>query len=184
MTKKALILLAHGFEEVEALTPIDFLRRAGVDLLIAGVGGKTIRSSRGVGVVCDALVKDLDAYDFDALILPGGMPGAKNIRESSAAEKCIRSMHRDGRILAAICAAPAVVLDSLGLLEGKRASCYPGFEKQFQGAIFTPERVVWDGNILSSRGPGTAAEFSLALISSLCGEEEAEAIRKKTLQPF
>ncbi len=179
--KKIAVLLADGFEEVEAVTPIDFLRRAGIDVVTAGVAGKTVTGAHGVKISADAAVGELSA-DMDGVVLPGGMPGARNISDSAAAVDLVRKTLAAGKLVGAICAAPAVVLGAHGLLQGRRFTCYPGFERDVRGASFTPDRVVTDGNLITSRGPGTAAEFSLALIGKLVGREEAEKIRKGTLQ--
>jgi protein deglycase len=182
--KRVLILLANGFEEVEAVTPIDFLRRAELDVTVAGVGSLEITGSRGLKVMCDSLVADLDAGTYDAIVLPGGMPGASNIAANADAGKIITTMMKESRLVGAICAAPAVVLEPLGLLKGKRATCYPGFETRFTDVLFSEDRVVVDGNLVTSRGPGTAAEFALMLVSKLAGEDKAAEIKKGTLQPL
>ena len=179
--KKIAVLLADGFEEVEAVTPIDFLRRAGIDVVTAGVTGKTVTGAHGVKISADAVVGGLPA-GLDGVVLPGGMPGAQNIADSAEAVDLIRKILAAGKLVGAICAAPAVVLGAHGLLQGRRFTCYPGFERDVRGASFTPDRVVADGNLITSRGPGTAAEFALALIEKLAGREEAEKIRKGTLQ--
>jgi len=179
--KKIAVLLADGFEEVEAVTPIDFLRRAGIDVVTAGVTGKTVTGAHGVKISADAAVGGLPA-GLDGVVLPGGMPGAQNIADSGEAVDLIRKILAAGKLVGAICAAPAVVLGAHGLLQGRRFTCYPGFERDVRGASFTPDRVVADGNLITSRGPGTAAEFALALIEKLAGREEAEKIRKGTLQ--
>ena len=179
--KKIAVLLADGFEEVEAVTPIDFLRRAGVEVLAVGVAGKTATGSHGVTISADVELGRLSG-DMDGVVLPGGMPGARNIADSAAAVDLVRRALEGGKIVAAICAAPAVVLGAHGLLRGRRFTCYPGFEKEVRDAVFSPDRVVVDGNLITSRGPDTAAEFALALIEKIVGPGEAEKIRKGTLQ--
>lgn len=179
--KKVVLFLADGFEEVEAVTPIDFLRRSGVDVVVAGVSGKEVRGSHGIKIECDAEVSRIKG-PFDGVIIPGGMPGAANIAASSDAMKIISSVLDKGGLVGAICAAPSVVLGSAGLIKGRKFTCYPGFEEKFSGSDFSPDRVVIDGNLITSRGPGTAAEFSVALIEYLCGKEAADKINKGTLQ--
>lgn len=179
---KACLLLADGFEEVEAITPIDFLRRAGIEVTVIGVSGTTVTGSRQLKVVSDAKAADIDPETYDAVIVPGGMPGAEHIHASGTANGIIRHMMQAGKLVAAICAAPAVVLEPLGILSGKRVTCYPGFEEKLGQAIFSEERVVQDDNLITSRGPGTAAEFSLAIIAYLMSREKADEIHRGTLQ--
>jgi len=181
--KKAAVLFAQGFEEVEALTPVDFLRRAGVDVTVTGVGDLRIIGGHSVSIEMDATIEQLASRDFDAVVIPGGMPGAENIAASAAARTFIKGIYEKGGLVAAICAAPAVVLDPMGILKNRKATCYPGFESRFKDAGFTEERVVLDGTVLTSRGPGSAAEFSLAVIRYLVGDKAAEDLRKGTLQP-
>ena len=180
------ILLADGFEEVEAVTPADFLRRAGLNVLLVGVSRERTADARVVGGHGIALAPDLAIEELkdelDAVVLPGGSRGAENLAESSRVLDLIRSMHARGRIVAAICAAPAVVLTRAGILAGRRVTCYPGFEQSFTGCTFSEERVVVDGHIVTSRSPGTAAEFSLKLVELLAGEEKARSISDATLQ--
>lgn len=179
--KKVAIFLAEGFEEVEAVTPIDFLRRSCVDLIVTGVTGKTVTGAHGIKIECDVEISRLTG-DLDGIIIPGGMPGAANVAADAKAMKIIKAALDDGALVGAICAAPAVVLGSGGLIEGRKYTCYPGFEESFTGSIFSKDRVVIDGNLITSRGPGTAAEFSEALIEYLCSAEAREKIHKGTLQ--
>ena len=179
--KKVVALLADGFEEVEALTAVDFLRRAGCEVIVAGVTGKTVTGGHDIVVEADLPVASCND-DYDAVVVPGGMPGASNIAESEEAIRLIRSVGESGGIVAAICAAPAVVLAPNGFLDGKRATCYPGYEDAFEATTFTEERVVVDGNTITSRGPGTAAEFAITVIEKLLGKETAAKIHADTLQ--
>ena len=181
MAKKAAVLLAPGFEEVEAATPIDFLRRAGLDVIVAGVGETSIEGAHGLTFLADTTVEELSP-DLDAVVVPGGMPGAANLAASSAVGALIKGMFTRGKLVASICASPAVVLSPLGVLEGKKTTCYPGFEKDLTCGTFSEERVVHDGNVITSRGPGTAAEFSLKIIEYLSGEQAARGIHEATLQ--
>jgi len=179
--KRVVVLLADGFEEVEAVTPIDFLTRAGCDVTIAGVTGEMVTGAHGVTVKSDVTVSDC-TRDFDAVVVPGGMPGASNIAESADAVALIREVYESGAILGAICAAPAVVLAPTGILDGKEATCYPGFESGFKTTKFSENRVVIDGRIVTSRGPGTAAEFAVTLAGMLAGPKAADELRTSTLQ--
>jgi len=179
--KKVVVLLADGFEEVEAVTSIDFLARAGCEVIKAGVTGSTVTGAHGLEVNTDVHVRECGST-FDAVVVPGGMPGASNIAASQEAVDLIRSVDGSGGIVAAICAAPAVVLAPNGLLDGKRATCYPGFEEAFKNTEFSEERVIIDGKMITSRGPGTAAEFAIAVVRQLVGEQAAADLSSATLQ--
>jgi 4-methyl-5(b-hydroxyethyl)-thiazole monophosphate biosynthesis len=175
------LLLATGFEEVEAVTPADFLRRAGIDVRLAGIGGRLIEGSHGIRLEADLEIGELPA-DVEGVIVPGGMPGAANIAASPAAMDLIRRLHEQGRLVAAICAAPAVVLEPAGVLKGRRATGFPGTEGDIATARFVQNRVVVDGNVVTSRGPGTAAEFAVKLIEIIAGREKAQEVHRRTLQ--
>lgn len=179
--KRVVVLLADGFEEVEAVTSIDLLRRAGCDVTVAGVTGERVTGAHDMVVAADLPLSSCTGR-FDAVLVPGGMPGASNIARSKDAVTLIRMIAESGGVVAAICAAPAVVLAPNGLLDGKEATCYPGYEKEFGNVRFSEDRVVVDGNTITSRGPGTAAEFAIKLIEVLLGPAVAEDIRSQTLQ--
>ena len=189
MQKKAIVLLAEGFEEVEALTPVDYLRRAGIEVLTASIGeGKAIKGARNIQVAADTTLKEyLDKADScDAVIIPGGMPGAANLAASGEVGALIKKMALAGKWVCAICAAPAVVLAPLGLLLGRRFTCYPGMETKVQGGQWSDERVVISaspagGGFITSRAAGCAGEFAIAVIRQLLGESEAEKIAKAVL---
>ena len=172
------MFLADGFEEVEALCPLDILRRAGLEVTTVGIGGKdVIRGAHGVIVhadLPDIMYRDSDP---DMLILPGGMPGSKNLDESRIVDSALRAASRKGAYLAAICAAP-MVLGKRGYLEGKRAVCFPGFEEYLTGATIAEENaVVRDGNIVTAKGMGAAFDFGLELVRALKDNETAEKIK-------
>ncbi len=179
--KKIVVLLAEGFEEVEAVTPIDFLRRAGCEVVVAGVTGEMVTGAHGIAIRTDVSITECTGQ-FDAVVVPGGMPGATNVAASGCAIDIITRVWSGDGIVAAICAAPAVVLAPNGFLEGKKATCYPGFEEKFGGATFSEDRVVVDGRLITSRGPGTAAEFSLQLIRCLVGDSVAAELHRGTIQ--
>lgn len=181
MAKKALILLAEGFEEIEAITAIDVLRRAGIEVIVCGLGGKTITGSHGIKVLADKRLEEFSG-DVDAIIFPGGMPGAENLSNSQRVRELILKMHKEGRLIAAICASPALVLAPTGILKKRRATAYPGMEKDFgKDTTFVEDKVVVDGNIITSRGPGTALLFSLAIVERLAGKKVSEGLKEKTL---
>ena len=178
--KKVALLLAEGFEEVEALTPADLLRRAGVEVILTGVNDYTVRGGHDISVEADMTLDELPD-DLDGVIIPGGMPGASNIAASQKAMKLIKRVYNNSELVGAICAAPAVVLGETGLLEGRKFTCYPGFETKVTGAKYSKDRVVKDSNIITACGVGAAAEFSLALIEYLVSKEKAKEIQKKAL---
>ena len=172
---KIALLLANGFEEIEALCPLDMLRRAGLEVDTVGIGGKEIVGSHGIRVIADKCDKCANINDYGAVILPGGMPGAVNLDNSEFADKLISSVAKNGGRLAAICAAP-LVLGHRGLLRDKRAVCYPGFEGELQGAEVLSCGVVTDGNITTARGMGVALEFAEELVSLFASEEVSRRI--------
>jgi len=179
MKKTALIVLADGFEEIEAVTPIDVLRRAGIEVIVAGVGKREVTGAHDITVETDLMLEQYQGIP-DAVVLPGGMPGAANLNQSEALKDLLQKMKRAGKIIAAICASPAVVLAPNGILEGKKATCYPGFENDLGSKIkFVKDRVVTDGQVITSRGPGTAMEFSLAVVSQLASGEKSEQVAQK-----
>ncbi len=175
------LLLAPGFEEVEAVTPADFLRRAGVEVRLVGVGGRLVEGNHGIALQADTTLEEL-AEEPEGVILPGGMPGAANLAASAGVLSLIRRLHAQGRLVAAICAAPAVVLEPAGVLAGKRATCFPGFEERLTTARFSEGRVVVDGNVVTSRAAGTAAEFAEKLIELIAGRAKALEVHRRTLQ--
>ncbi|MDR1836113.1 MAG: DJ-1/PfpI family protein [Treponema sp.] len=186
MTKKTLVLLANGFEDVEALTPIDYLRRAGIDVTTAAITESlTVKSAWGgiqviAGTTLAEVVKQ-GTGGLDAVIIPGGSNGAANIAASQEAGKLIKEMAAAGKLVCAICASPAVVLSPLGLLAGRKFTCHPGLEEKVKEGTWSNERVVVDGNIITSRAAGTAGEFAIAIIGKLLDEEAARKIADAVL---
>ncbi len=178
------LLLADGFEEVEALTPVDILRRGGCSVTTVGVTGKAATGSHGIAVSCDVTGKDalrmIEKEPPEMLILPGGMPGTLNLDKWDGTDAFIKATVGAGGYLAAICAAPTV-LGNRGLLKGKKAVCYPGCEKQLAGADVGEERVVRDGLLITARGAGCAMDFALELLKVLRGDKEAERVSSSIL---
>jgi protein deglycase len=174
--QKVLVILAEGFEEIEAITPIDVLRRAGAEVTVAGLTGDPVRGSRGVTVVPDTALTAVAELEFDLVVLPGGMPGATNLRNDETVRAVLEKAIAADRTVGAICAAPAVVLDSLGYLKGRRATCHPALAGEMTSGENTDERVTVDGNLITSKGPGTAMEFALALVEHLFGPEAAAEV--------
>jgi 4-methyl-5(b-hydroxyethyl)-thiazole monophosphate biosynthesis len=190
--KKVLVLLAEGFEEVEAITPVDYLRRAGILVTTAAIGTDlTVKGSRGLLVNADTCLRSLleggklEPSTWDGVVVPGGLPGSDNIAASKEAGDFIKKMGAAGKIVSAICAAPARVLSPLGLLAAKKFTCYPGEEEKVLSTVSDAEwkqdRVVVDGNLVTSRGPGTAGEFACAIIEELLGEGEGKKISDMVL---
>ncbi len=172
------VFLADGFEETEALAPVDMLRRAKLDVQTVGVTGKVVTSSHGVPVTADITADQIQCDDkLEMIVLPGGMPGTLYEEASEAVQQAIAYCHMQNRWIAAICAAPSI-LGHLGLLSGKTAVCYPGFEKDLTGAQIGTQGVECDGKIITARGAGVAISFGLALVGALLGPEKEAEIRK------
>lgn len=175
---KAYIFLANGYEEVEGLTVVDLLRRADIETIMVSITGEMfVTSSHHIITKADELFENVDFSDADILILPGGMPGTNYLKAHPGLDHLLKQFHAEGRMLAAICAAPSV-LGTKGLLKGKKATCYPGVEDLLAGAHYVDAPVVQDGNIITSKGLGTAIEFALTIIKNFEGEKEAVKIAK------
>lgn len=174
---KVYIFLADGFEEIEGLTVVDLLRRADIQIdMVSIMGRKQVVGAHGIKVEADYLYEEVKVEAADMLVLPGGMPGTKNLAGHRELCKQLRSFHEEKKGVAAICAAP-MVLGQNGILQGKRAVCYPGFEQYLEGAIVEKIEVVTDGNVITSRGLGTAIAFALAIITYFVGEEKANDVK-------
>lgn len=170
------IFLADGFEEIEGLTVVDVLRRAGIEVtMISIMGRKEIHGAHGITVLSDTLYEEVNFEKLSGLVLPGGMPGTTNLGAHAGVKEQILSFYDSGRLVAAICAAPSVLGEN-GILKGKRAVCYPGFEERLLGAEVTFEEVITDENVITSRGMGTAIPFALALTAYLIDAEKAEEL--------
>lgn len=171
--KKVAVFLADGTEEIEALTVVDLLYRAGIPVTTVSVGaGPDVRSSHGVRIVADETVGRLDFDDFDMLVLPGGMPGTAHLHACKPLTGQLLRFYKEGKPLAAICAAPTILAD-LGILEGRPATCFPGCEKDMKGAVLTREPATVAGKIITGRGMGCAIPFALAIVSYYLGEQTA-----------
>ncbi|MEK6775592.1 MAG: DJ-1 family glyoxalase III [bacterium] len=177
---KVVLILADGFEEVEAVSIVDVLRRAGIEVVMAGLHAGPVTSARSVKVIPDNLVDAIRADDFDMLVLPGGQPGADNLNADGRVMALIRDFHKKGKLIGAICAAP-YVLANAGVLEGKRATSYPSYKHRLGAAFYEEKAVVEDGDVLTSRGPGTALCFGLAIVVRLAGKDKADQIRESML---
>lgn len=177
---QVIVLLANGFEEIEAMTVIDVLRRAALDVVTAGVGTRDPLGAHGVLVRADVAVEDVLDAPADLVVLPGGMPGATHLRDSAVVQDLLARTCRRKARLAAICAAP-IALGRAGLLAGRKATSYPGFASQLPCAEYLEDRVVVDGPITTSRGPGTAMDFALELVTQLKGPDVAARLRADML---
>lgn len=170
--------MAEGFEDVEALAPVDILRRGGQEIVMVSItGSEYVTSAHGVTLKTDALFEDVDLGDADLLMLPGGLPGSTNLNAHEGLRKAIVEHYNAGKRIAAICAAP-MVFGSLGLLEGKRATCYPGCEGTMTGADYTKELVTVDGNIITGEGPAAAFPYAYAILEILEGKNVADQLRE------
>ena len=179
--KKGYLFLADGCEEIEALTPVDILRRAGIEVKTVSISDRTeVTGSHGIGIRADALFADQDFSDADYLILPGGMPGTKHLGAHEGLCALLREAARKEIWICAICAAPSVLGD-MGLLKGRKATCYPGLEPRLTGAETLQEEVVRSGNFITSRGMGTAIPFALEIVSVLGSSEQAEELGKSVV---
>lgn len=175
--KKALVFLADGFEEMEAVTPLDFMRRAGLDAKFVSLAGTlSVTGSHGVTYRADMLFDEKVASEADMLILPG----AQNLQDNEALGKLLLKFHEEGKFVCAICAAP-MVLGHLGILQGKKATIYPGMEDRLIGATPVADKVCRDGNVITGKGPGAAMTFAITLVEALAGKEVADKLRTSTV---
>ena len=175
---KVYVFLANGCEDVEALIPVDVLRRGGVEVVTVSTveDSQVVETAHGVQIVADAMFDDCDYRDADLLMLPGGMPGASNLFEHQGVCKAVLAQVEAGKKVSAICAAPAVVLAQLGVLDGKQATCYPGFERLLTKAHYTGDLVTVDGNITTAEGPAAAFPYAYELLSQLVNKEVSDQI--------
>lgn len=171
------LFFADGFEIIEALAPVDMLRRAKIDVQTVGVTGKTVCSSCGVEVNADITMDEFEYHDVDAVVLPGGMPGTINLENSAAVQSAIDKAVENQAFVCAICAAPSV-LGHKGLLKGKEAIAFPGFEDALDGAVLSDKYVVTDGKFITAKGAGVATQFGLEIVRALADDETAENVRK------
>lgn len=181
MSKTALVPIADGTEELEAVTIIDVLRRAGAQVTVASIeSGLQITASRKTKLVADVKIGDCAGKSYDCIALPGGMPGAERLRDCAALTGMLKQQCKVGKLVAAICASPAVVLAHHHLLDGHKATCYPAFQAELPDRTAAAKRVVADGAFITSQGPGTAMEFSLALVEAMFGADH----RKQVAEPM
>ena len=172
------VMLGTGFEEIEALAPVDLLRRAGVDVMTVGINGKTVYGGHNIGVEADILIDEMDLTEMEMIVLPGGLGGVASIRASAETLNAVRFAYENGCYVAAICAGPTVLAD-LGITDGKTATCYPGQKGNMGSAVLEDVAAVRDGKIITGATAGCAVEFALALIEALKGPQAAQVIRNQ-----
>ena len=176
--KTIFVFLADGFEEIEALTPVDILRRAGLPVKTVSVmDEQVVAGAHGVPVLADVMFDEVNAEDAEMILLPGGLPGATNLDAHQGLSQMILDFAKEEKPLAAICAAP-LVFGNRGLLEGKKATCYPGFETYLKGAQYTAALVEKDGNFITGKGPGAAMEFAFAIVEKYCGMDKVNELKQ------
>lgn len=178
---KILVFLAEGFEEVEALTVVDYTRRMGIEADMVSVeGNKEVAGAHGIKVLADLAMDDVALENYEGLVIPGGLPGAANLRDNARVVDLVKDMNERGKLLAAICAGP-IVLARAGIIENKKITSYPGFEKDLQSGQYENSPAVLDGNMITARGPYYAVDFALEIVRYLLGEEKAEELKKNIL---
>lgn len=176
--KTIFVFLADGFEEIEALAPVDILRRAGLSVKTVSVmEEQVVAGAHGVPVLADVMFDEINAEDAEMILLPGGLPGATNLDAHQGLSQMILDFAKEEKPLAAICAAP-LVFGNRGLLEGKKATCYPGFETYLKGAQYTAALVEKDGNFITGKGPGAAMEFAFAIVEKYCGMDKVNELKQ------
>lgn len=172
------MFLGTGFEETEAIAPLDLLRRAAIDVLTVGLNGKIVYGSHNIGIEADITIDEMDLTTAEMIILPGGLGGVASIQACPAAMEAVSFAHQNGKLIAAICAGPTI-LASLGITNGKKAVCYPGCEEQMKTATITQDAALRDGNVITGTSMGCATVFGLMLIESLKDQETAQRIKNQ-----
>lgn len=177
----AYVFFADGFEEIEAFTVVDVLRRAGMNVTMVTVtDGEIVKGAHGIPVLCDVNIANCDFFDAELIVLPGGMPGADNLAASQDLRRLILRFNEERKLMAAICAAP-LVLGKMGLLKGRKVTCYPGFEELQEGATCTGAMVEVDDNIITGRGPGAAMDFAFAIVEKVVGAPKVAELKEAML---
>lgn len=178
---KVAVYFATGYEEIEALGTVDILRRAGIEVILVGVDGKKVTSSHKISIEMDAVIEDVDHNEIDMMVIPGGVPGVNNLAASWLLMENLKKFKNEGKWIAAICAAPGVVLGQAGLLEDQKATCYPGYEENLLGCEYVDEKVVVSGKFISAKGAGVSLEFAYKILEILKDKETADFIRHKMI---
>ncbi|WMJ79456.1 DJ-1/PfpI family protein [Clostridium sp. MB40-C1] len=178
--KRVIIFLADGFEEIEALTVVDVLRRANIQCDMCSLREIYVKGAHNINVECDKIISDVDVENYDGLVLPGGMPGSTNLKNSSEVINLVKEFNKKSKIVSAICAAP-IVLGEANIIQEKRVTSYPGFNEELKEGIYCEDVVVEDNNIITSRGPATAIYFALKLVERLVGKDVAYKLREEMM---
>ncbi|OZV11788.1 DJ-1 family protein [Tissierella sp. P1] len=180
--KKVILFLAEGFEEVEALTVVDYLRRKDINVdTVSITEGNEVKGAHEIAVLADKTMNDIkDIDDYDAVIIPGGLPGATNLRDNDKVIDVVKKINENGKLTAAICAGP-IVLERAGIIKDKKVTSYPGFEDDLKNGVYIEQNVVRDGSIITARGPALAVDFAIEIIKYLLGEEKSEELKKDIL---
>ncbi len=180
--KKVILFLAEGFEEVEALTVVDYLRRKDINVdTVSITEDNKVNGAHEIVVLADKTINDIkDIDDYDAVIIPGGLPGATNLRDNDKVIDVVKKINQNGKLTAAICAGP-IVLERAGIIKDKKVTSYPGFEDDLKNGVYIEQNVVRDGSIITARGPALAVDFAIEIIKYLLGEEKSEELKKDIL---
>ncbi|HZJ83017.1 MAG TPA: DJ-1 family glyoxalase III [Clostridia bacterium] len=175
---KVIVFLADGFEEVEGLTAVDYLRRMDIEVeMVSITGNKIVQGAHDIVVLADKIIDEIEEIDlYDGVVIPGGLPGATNLRDNARVIEIVKEIAQEEKLVAAICAGP-IVLEKAGVIEGKKVTSYPGFEDQLSGGIYLEESVVRDGNIITARGPALAVDFAIEIVKYLLGTEKADELK-------
>lgn len=181
--KKIIIPLAQGLEEIEAITNIDVLRRANIEVTTVSLDDLKVKGAHNVVILADKLIDEINVEDFDGILLPGGMPGATNLRDDKRIINMVRFLNEKNKLVSAICAAP-IVLEKAGVLKGVKATSYPGFGEEMASSNYVEDRVVVDKNIITGKGPGVALEFALEVVNYLVGEKVVNELKKDMIVDF
>ena len=181
MELRAVVVFANGFEDIEGVTPVDVLRRCGVKVSAASLDGKPVRGARGILITPECSLAEIVSLP-DAIVLPGGLPGAQHLADDGRLSECVKAMNKEKKLISAICAAPSYALSSFGVLSGKKVTCYPGTEEKLPSDThYSPTDVICDGNIITSSGPAHALRFSLTIAKELLGPEKANEVAESML---
>lgn len=182
MILKIIVFLADGFEEVEALTVVDYLRRMDIQAdMVSITESKEVKGAHNIRVLADKTIEEIENLNsYEGVVIPGGLPGATNLRDNEKVINTVKNMDKAGKLTAAICAGP-IVLERAGIIKGKKVTSYPGFEEDLKEGIYKEDLVVKDGNIITSRGPSLAVDFAIEIVNHLLGKEKAEELKKDIL---
>ena len=178
---KVAVYFGTGYEEIEALGAVDVLRRAGIEVILVGVDAKTVVSSHKISINMDAVITEINHDEVDMMVLPGGVPGVNNLANNALLLEQLKKFKNEGKWIAAICAAPGVVLGEAGLLEGEKATCYPGYEEKMRGCEAVDEKVVVSHKVITAKGAGVSLEFAYKILEVLKGKETADKIRHRMI---